>query len=50
MKAMILNMFGGPEVLRLTEIPTPVPQANQVLIRNKAIIFSAQKVIWCCLA
>jgi len=33
MKAMILTSFGGPESFELREVPKPVPQAGQVLVR-----------------
>lgn len=33
MKAITLNCFGGPESFELTEVPKPVPQAGQVLVR-----------------
>lgn len=33
MKAVTLNQFGGVEQLRLTEIPTPQPGANEVQIQ-----------------
>jgi NADPH2:quinone reductase len=33
MKAMILGAFGGPESFELRDIPKPVPQAGQVLVR-----------------
>ncbi len=33
MRAMILNSFGGPESFQLGEVPKPVPQAGQVLVR-----------------
>ncbi len=36
MKAIRVQQFGGPEVLKLEEIPTPEPKANEVLIRVKA--------------
>ncbi|WP_417316154.1 zinc-dependent alcohol dehydrogenase family protein [Cycloclasticus pugetii] len=36
MKAMILNAFGGPESFELTDVPKPVPQAGQVLVRVHA--------------
>ena len=36
MKAMILNSFGGPESFELREVPKPVPQAGQVLVRVHA--------------
>lgn len=33
MRAMIMEKTGGPEVLRLAEVPTPEPGPGQVLIR-----------------
>ena len=36
MKAMVIDGFGGPEVMRLTEIATPVPGPGEVLIRIRA--------------
>ena len=33
MKAIQVHEFGGPEVLKLEEIPTPNPAAGQVLVR-----------------
>ncbi len=37
MKAIRVNTFGEPEVLRLEEVPTPRPGAGQVLVRMHAI-------------
>ena len=37
MKAMRVHEVGGPEVLRLEEIPDPQPAADQVLVRIEAI-------------
>jgi NADPH2:quinone reductase len=37
MKAIQVRAFGGPEVLELKEIPTPKPQAGQVLVQVHAI-------------
>jgi NADPH2:quinone reductase len=37
MKAIRVHEFGGPEVLRLEDVPTPRPAAGQVLVRIKAI-------------
>ncbi|OLC95214.1 MAG: NADPH:quinone reductase [Acidobacteria bacterium] len=32
MKAILVRQFGGPEVLKLEEVPTPKPAAGQVLV------------------
>jgi NADPH:quinone reductase len=37
MKAIVVHEFGGPEVLKLEEVPTPKPVAGQVLVRVHAI-------------
>uniref|UniRef100_UPI003216A2A0 NAD(P)-dependent alcohol dehydrogenase n=1 Tax=uncultured Draconibacterium sp. TaxID=1573823 RepID=UPI003216A2A0 len=36
MKAIICTKYGQPEVLQMAEVPKPVPQANEVLIRIHA--------------
>ncbi len=36
MKAILVREFGGPEVLKLEEVPTPKPAAAQVLVRIHA--------------
>jgi putative PIG3 family NAD(P)H quinone oxidoreductase len=36
MRAVVLTEFGGPEVLRLTEVPVPMPAANELLVRVHA--------------
>ncbi|WP_454669751.1 zinc-dependent alcohol dehydrogenase family protein [Achromobacter kerstersii] len=36
MKALILKSFGGPESFELCDVPKPVPQAGQVLVRVHA--------------
>lgn len=36
MKAILVREFGGPEVLKLEEVPTPTPAAGQVLVRIHA--------------
>jgi NADPH:quinone reductase-like Zn-dependent oxidoreductase len=33
MKAVLFEKFGGPEVLKIGDLPRPNPQANEVLIR-----------------
>jgi NADPH:quinone reductase-like Zn-dependent oxidoreductase len=36
MKAVRIHEYGGPEVLKLEDIPVPVPKPNEVLVRVKA--------------
>lgn len=36
MKAVLLDGFGGPEVLRIAEVQNPIPAAGQVLIKVAA--------------
>jgi len=37
MKAILVHEFGGPEVLKLEQVPTPKPAAGQVLVRIHAV-------------
>ena len=37
MKAIRVSAYGGPEVLKLEEIPAPQPGAGQVVVRNHAV-------------
>src|SRR5438046_9122123 len=37
MKAIVIREFGPPEVMRLEELPTPVPEAGEVLIEVRAV-------------
>lgn len=37
MQAMVISQFGGPEQLVLRDIPTPVPENGEVLIKVKAL-------------
>lgn len=36
MKAVVMNSFGGPEVLQPTELPIPTPKAGEILIQVHA--------------
>ena len=36
MKAIVYDHYGPPEVLRLVELPTPAPEANEVRVRVRA--------------
>ena len=37
MKAIRVSAYGGPEVLKLEEVPTLKPGPGQVLVRNHAV-------------
>ena len=37
MKAIRVHEFGGPEVLRLDDVPEPLPGAGQVVVRVRAV-------------
>jgi len=36
MKAIVVREFGGPDVLKIEELPTPKPGPGQVMVRIKA--------------
>jgi len=36
MKAAVHTQYGSPEVIKVTDVPTPVPQDNEVLIKVRA--------------
>src|SRR5690348_18396593 len=36
MKAIVITAYGGPEVLAVTKLPSPVPAAGEVLVRVRA--------------
>ncbi|HQR30757.1 MAG TPA: NAD(P)-dependent alcohol dehydrogenase [Anaeromyxobacteraceae bacterium] len=41
MKAWVYDRFGPPEVLRLTDVPKPVPGDHEVLVRIRAMTVTA---------
>src|SRR5262245_22641846 len=36
MKAVVHDRYGGPEVLRIEDVPKPVPASDEVLVRVRA--------------
>jgi len=45
MRAVVIDRYGGPEVLRLAEVPRPVPTRGQVLVRTRFIGVNPKDVI-----
>ena len=45
MHAVVIDRYGGPEVLRPTEVPRPVPTRGQVLVRSRFIGVNPKDVI-----
>ncbi len=45
MKAIVLREPGGPEQLRLEDVPLPVPEWNQVLIKLKAAALNRRDLL-----
>ena len=41
MKAVVYRRYGPPEVLALTDVPTPVPRDNEVLVKVHAVSLNA---------
>ncbi len=41
MKAVVYTRYGPPDVLRLTDVETPVPKDNEVLVRVRAVSLNA---------
>ena len=36
MRAIRIDAFGGPEVLRLADVPDPVPGTGEIVVRSEA--------------
>src|SRR6266498_1005486 len=45
MKAVVLTRYGGPEVLRIVDVPEPEPRAGEVGVRVRAIGLNYAEVL-----
>ena len=45
MRAVVIDHYGGPEVLRLAAVPRPVPRRRQVLVRTQFIGVNPKDII-----
>lgn len=45
MRAVVIERYGGPEVLRVADVPRPVPTRGQVLVRTRFIGVNPKDVI-----
>ncbi len=45
MRAVVIDRYGGPEVLRIATVPRPVPKRGQVLVRSRYIGVNPKDVI-----
>lgn len=45
MRAMVIDKYGGPDVLREASVPRPVPKRGQVLVRTKFIGVNPKDVV-----
>ena len=41
MRAVVYTRYGPPEVLRLADVPTPVPKGDEVLVKVHAVSLNA---------
>jgi len=45
MRAVVIDRYGGPEVLRPTTVPRPVPKRGQVLVRTRFIGVNPKDIV-----
>ncbi len=45
MRAVVLTRHGGPEVLRITDVPTPEPRAGEVRVKIRVVGINFAEVL-----
>lgn len=45
MRAVLIDRYGGPEVLRMATVPRPIPKRGQVLVRTRYIGVNPKDII-----
>ena len=45
MRAVVLTRYGGPDVLKIVDVPVPVPRAGEVRVKVRAIGINFAEVL-----